>query len=353
MESNDKTVFHPDIPLIDVHVHMEIPGLYDSIRESMDAVGIKRINLLSTARKNGGHVNDVLLHYKEKDPERFYIFASLDYQGSGGEAFDPTTMTAADRGALAERLGQQPARLKAQGFDGIKLLESKPDRRRDFPFPLDGEVYAVFFAAVDKERLPLLWHVGDPEDFWNPEKIRDFARAAGWLYDKPGDPALETMRGEAENVLARHPNLTVVFAHFYFLANKLPRARKMFETYPNVNFDVTPGAQMYRFFNDQREEARRFFIEFQDRIVVGTDLVSWRGQPTWNAKGAANVWRRMRAYFGSDEAMPREFPGMNNFFAPDETLRGLDLPKETLVKLFHGNFERVAGSAPAKLPKRP
>jgi len=349
MESESQALLHPDVPLVDAHVHMNAAGLYDSIRESMDAAGCARINFITTPRKDGGNDNEVLLQYKERDPDRFYAFGALDYRGPDGEALEPLTMTGAARKALAERLGRQPARLKSLGFDGIKMIESKPASRRFLPFPLDSDVYAPFFAAADKERFPLLWHVGDPEDFWNPERIHSAARARGWLYNQPGDPSLETVRREAENVLARHPNLIVIFAHFYFLGNKLPRARKMFQAFPCVRFDVTPGGQMYKFFNDQREEARRFFIEFQDGLIYGSDLSSSRDTKRWNAQGAANIWRSMRAYFGSEGVMPDNFPGAR-FLAPGETIRGLNLPKETLAKLLHENFERVAGKAPANLP---
>ncbi len=346
---DNRTIIDADIPLIDAHVHMRSPGLYDSIRESMEAGGCSLMNIITTVQQDGSaSCNSILRQYKDIAPDRFYIFGALDYRASPSEPFDPKSLSVSERDALAGRLGRQPGLLKAAGFDGIKLIESKPTSRRFLPFPLDSDIYAPFFAAAQSERMPLLWHVGDPPDFWNPDRIHANARARGWLYDRPGDPSLSTMRNEAENVLDRYPQLIVIFAHFYFLGHDLARARNMLHRYPNIYFDTTPGGQMYKFFNDRREEARNFFIEFQNRLIFGTDLASSRDSAQWPAQGASRLWRSLRAFFGTSDEMPDSFPGMH-FLLPGESMLGLNLPKEVLFKLYSGNFRNAAGMTPSRL----
>ncbi|MCX7016382.1 MAG: amidohydrolase family protein, partial [Candidatus Sumerlaeota bacterium] len=295
-------ILYPEIPLVDIHVHIHGPELVGPIVEGMTGGGCVRLGLLGISRHAVMHA-DTLLRYKKAHPGSFYIFGGLDY---GEETWkDPKQ---ADTKALAARLGEQPERLKAQGFDGFKIIESKPTSRRQLPWSLDSAVYEPFFANAEKVGIPLLWHVGDPPQFWDPRQIHAKALQRGWLYNRPGDPSLEQMRTECENVLNRHPMLKVIFAHFYFLSNDLPRARAMFQKYPHVYFDTTPGAQMFINFLPKIDEARDFFIEWQDRIVFGTDLHD-QSFSKGRESGGGRTHRAARAYYGTDQRMPREFPG--------------------------------------------
>lgn len=310
----------------------------------MERGGCTRINLLSITWEGWSNQNQLLRRYKQRYPGRFYTFGCPDYTG-----LFPKDVADADVNAVSEQLGEQPARLRAGGFDGIKLIESKPVARRKLPFPLNGELYARFFTAAEQEDLPVLWHVGDPECFWDPEAITPWARERGWLYDQPGDPSLESFRQEAEDVLRRHPDLRVIFAHLYFLGDKLDRAGQLLRTFPNVYLDTTPGTQMYVFFNAQRDVAQQFFLEFQDRLIFGTDLgaSSLRDPTAWSVGGAVKMYHHLRAYFATDDTMPPDFPGTDRLPA-GHVMRGLGLPEEVLIKLFHGNFERLAGEEPAR-----
>jgi len=335
-------VLFPDIPLIDGHVHVRSPDLVGAIAEGMDSGGCLRLAFVSITRPEGTQ-NEMLRRYKKANADRFYTFGALDY---GAEVW--LNPNQAGVKALAARLGEQPARLKAEGFDGIKMIESKPTSRRRLPWPLDSEVYAQFFANAEKTGLPLIWHVGDPPQFWDPHQIHAAARARGWLYDRPGDASLEQMRSEAENVLRRHLGLRVIFAHFFFLSHELDRARAMFKRHPNVCFDTTPGAQMFINFIPKREEAREFFLEFQDRIIFGTDLNDGSFAAGRDC-GGGRQHRLARAYYGTDGVMPSNFPGADRVPEGQE-IQGLELPKDALRSVFAENFERIVGKKPASLP---
>ena len=334
-------VLFPEIPLVDIHVHVRASELVGPITEGMAAGGCVRLGLLGVSRSAAAN-NETLVGYKRAHPDSFYIFAGPDY---GAGVFDNPKQ--ADTKALAARLGELPARMKAQGFDGFKLIESKPTSRRTLPWPLDSEVYEPFFANAEKAGIPLLWHVGDPPQFWDPKQIHAMALKRGWLYDQPGDPSLEQMRTECENVLNRHPQLRVIFAHFYFLSEDLARARAMFRRYPHVYFDTTPGAQMFINFIPKIEEARDFFIEWEDRIVFGTDL-SDASFSKGRESGGGRTHRSARAYYGTDQLMPREFPGGDRL-PEGQHFRGMNLPKTALRKLFKDSVERIMGKKPAPL----
>ena len=44
----------------------------------------------------------------------------------------------------------------------------------------------------------------------------------------------EELYAEVDEVLRRHPNLRVIFAHFYFLSADLPRAARFFDAHPEA-----------------------------------------------------------------------------------------------------------------------
>ncbi|MCX7016201.1 MAG: amidohydrolase family protein [Candidatus Sumerlaeota bacterium] len=339
-------ILFPEIPLTDIHVHVQSPEPVGTITDGMDAGGCARLGLIGLSPSSGAMLNDCLRRYKKAHPDRFYLFPRLDY----GQGFweDPK---GADTKALAARLSEQPARLKAQGFDGIKMIESKPTSRRRLPWGLDSDVYEPFFANAEKVGIPLLWHVGDPPQFWDANQIHEFARKKGWLYDKPTDPSLEQVRAEAENVLKRHPQLHVIFAHFYFLSTDFPRARAMFQRYPHVFFDTTPGAIMFIDFLPKIDEARDFFLEWGHRIVFGTDMHDV-GFARGREAGGGRMHRWTRAYYGTSELMPREFPGGDRI-PEGQFFRGMNLPKTALRKLFQETVERMMGKKPAPLPVAP
>lgn len=101
------------------------------------------------------------------------------------------------------------------------------------------------YAAAEAAGFPLLMHVADPPELWDPENAPDFAREHGWLYVGEGYPTLEELYGQVEDILTRFPKLTVIFAHFLFLSNDRERAADLLTRHPNAHFDLTPGTEMF------------------------------------------------------------------------------------------------------------
>ena len=172
----------------------------------------------------------------------------------------------------SEILGGQVRALKAQGFDGLKLIEGKPQVRKLLPIPLDGPQYAGLWAALEEEQFPVVFHVGDPDEFWDPERCPDWARQSGWDYSDGSFPSKEDLYAEVDHILERHPNLKITFAHFYFLSNEMERAARFLDAHPSVCFDLAPHVDMYRDFSRDPAAARAFFLRYAERILYGTDM---------------------------------------------------------------------------------
>ncbi|MCJ7552198.1 MAG: amidohydrolase family protein [Anaerolineae bacterium] len=332
------------IPVIDGHIHFGHVDRIDALLQIMKTVPMAKINLASVPVPGTINQNPALIAFKDRYPATTYLSGALDYSQVAAE--DWSTV---DPAAMSENLGRQIETLKASGFDGLKLLESKPTYRKWIPFPLDAPHYEGMWAALESLAMPVLWHVADPEEFWNDDLAPSFAKEQGWLYGDGTFTTKEALYQEVENVLTRHPQLKVIFAHFYFLSADLELAGRFFDAHPNVCFDLTPGSEMISNFTRNFAAARDFFIRYQDRFVYGTDIMSAglaSAQGTAHALGKA--WL-VRMYLESAGVFkPQE--AMADWLAPDlEGFRGFALPRDVLEKIYHANFERLYGATPAVL----
>jgi predicted TIM-barrel fold metal-dependent hydrolase len=227
-------------------------------------------------------------------------------------------------------LAGQAKTLVQIGFDGIKMIEGKPSVRGALGHPLDAPLYDELYGYLESEQLPLIWHVGDPAHFWASGRV------------DANMPGREELYGEVDRVLARFPRLRVIFAHFYFMADDLERAGRFLDQHPAASFDLTPHPDMYVQFSRDPENSRAFFLEYQDRILFGTDN---HGEGRDFAPGAPlEYWpvykvAVMRAFLETEDA----FPGWHHM------LQGIALEPDVLAKIYRRNLGRYVGEVPKAL----
>ena len=230
------------------------------------------------------------------------------------------------------------------GCDGIKMIEGKPTSRQRMDVPVTDAYFADYWARVEELGLPIVWHVNDPEEFWDPDKIPGWAKERKWGYG-PDDVKKEQLYAEVDEVLARHPGLKIIFAHFYFLSADLPRAARFLDEHPSVHFDLAPGIEMLYNISRDPQAGREFFTSYADRIVFGTDLSS--GQTLEQGRARAGiVFRWLES--GDTFRVPAE---VDFLLGPPEdgVIRGMKLPKKVLSSIYGGNFTRLAGKEPKPL----
>jgi len=298
------------IPVIDCHMHVTSIRDVDNVLEIVSEAGFHRASLLSIIDDKRVNFNPEVLLLKALHPEMFYAFGSLDY------SFIFT-------GIQLQQLREQVDRLLSIGFDGVKMVEGKPVYRKLLKIRFDDPFYEDYFARLEETGFPLLFHVADPEEFWDPEKVPVWAKAQGWFYDQTY-PSKEQFYKEVETVLDKHPRLKVVFAHFYFLSANMEAASSFLEKHRNAHLDLTPGIEMYRNFSMEKEAWREFFVKYGDRILFGTDIFG--GERIESALAKVQL---VRGFLETDE--------------------GLNLPRHTLEKIYCSNFQRIVGPKPRRL----
>ena len=317
-----------DIELVDAHTHLTAlqPEAVDAMLEPRDGYDVAFMNLLMLSLPSSGYINTNPegLHAKWRRPNQVFLFAALDY----------TALLADVDLRLAYSLPEQVRRLQSMGCDGMKMLTGMPHWLRQSGISLDCIIFEPYFATLEAAQFPLLWHVNHPEEFWDTNLIPAWAREGGLFYDATF-PTKESIYSQCYRVLERHPQLTVIFPHFYFLADDLPRAADLLDRFPGVYLDLTPWTMMYRYFYKRLDKTREFFLKYQDRLIFGTDLAGGGG-------------------VNSSYVLVREFletEGELKFSHPDlgGPIEGISLPLDSLRKIYAANYQRVVSPRPRPL----
>lgn len=322
------------MPSLDAHIHYSLKYPPEELIRTMDATDTAFANLVTVPSHSAiSSVPDALMA-KDMYPGRLFAFASFDvsvlyrYQGRVG----------------AKMRDYAEAMLKC-GADGIKIIEGKPEMRKMLPVPdWDDPQWEPFFAWAETERVPILWHVNDPETFWNLDDAPGFAAEMGWLYDDSYINNEEQYR-QVLALLKKFPRLNIIFAHFFFMSAQLPRLDAILTEFPNLMIDLTPGIEMYENFSKNPEEARAFFEKYGNRIVYGTDIGASGVLTETEVSFEESVTRAklVRDFLEIDGTTEVTAEGL--FLGSDAsfTMQCLGLKGEALDNILRQNFLRFVG----------
>lgn len=305
---------------IDVHSHqfrMDTQDLSTLIKD-MD-----RLNEGIMVNLSGGSGEDLkakLRNVNQHYPNRFAIFANVDFSGVGGSNW-------------GERAAAQLDEDVKSGAKGLKVYKSLGLRNND----VNGKRVAVDDPRLDpiwekcaELGIPVLIHSADPKSFWDPMDSNN----ERWLELKTHprrkrsatDPApWQQIIDEQHRMFKKHPKTKFINAHMGWYANDLDQLDGMMQEMPNMYVGI--GAIIAEL-GRQPKRARAFFIKYQDRILFGKD--SWKPE-------------EFPTYFRVLETADEYFPYYKKYHA-FWAMYGLDLPDEVLKKVYYKNaLELIPG----------
>lgn len=312
-----------NIRIIDSHTHIYNPGSLQYLAQSAQRHGFDKFCVMSISCAGISYITQNLLCAlaKIKYPDKILAYGGLFYP-DGSDRID------------GQNFLEQAVRLKQLGFDGMKMLEGKPDTRKKTGLPLDSPVYDKYYSFLEAEGIPVTYHVGDPKVFWDEEKAPNWAKEAGWTYTDDTFVSKETLYSEVSGFLSKFPKLKITFAHFFFMGEEgIEKASGFLDKWPDVYYDITPGIEMYGSFYENPEKWREFFVKYQDRIVFGSD----------NGMDESYVYIDVTRRF---------LETFDEFQCRDLRIKGIGLERDILEKIYHGNFERRAVSTPSNIDKK-
>lgn len=311
-----------DITVVDAHQHLYSARNIDALMLKGKEFGYSAVNVASLSQLGPDYLaqNAIGLLWKLRYPDNGFFFGGLEYHWPG------TDKRKIDAAAQAKEL-------IALGCDGIKMLEGKPTTRKDLGIALDSPMYDEFYAFLQDKRIPLLSHVADPDEFWDPARVPQWAVNRKWFFGDGTYVSQQQLFDETQRVLKKFPRLNVFLAHLYFRDASLPGAHRFMEEFPNACLDICPGIQMYWNFAPQADGWREFFVKYQDRLIYGTDLNDRRNDEK------VSRMECVRRFLETDDRF--DYRG-----SKDHHVRGIKLPAEALEKIYHGNFERIGCAKP-------
>ena len=321
----------PRFPVIDAHNHLgeTFGGGWDhkpisELLDLLDEAGVTQYVDL-----DGGWGEDILErhldHFKNAAPDRFQIFGGVDWSQwqTMGDAFPEW---AAKRLRIQKERGAQglkiwkPLGLHVQDHDG-KLVD------------VDDERLAPIWETAGELGLPVLIHVADPVAFFDPvdetnERWEEIGEHPDWAFTSPPFPPFLHIMNGLKNLVRRHRNTTFIGAHVGCYGENLGWVGKMLDDCPNYYIDISArlgelGRQPYT--------ARKFFIQYQDRILFGSDM-----RPDLDA------YRLYYRFLETDD----EYFNYNTSEVPEQGrwyVCGLYLPDEVLKKVYRDNGKKVLG----------
>jgi len=311
-------------PVIDVHNHVNDPGgvhgedipVAEVVRR-MDQANIQKIVILTGqwGEKLQGVIDKMVKPY----PDRFMVFTQIDYSHIDDPDFSQ----------------KQVAQLRdsvRRGARGLKILKDLGLGDRDKSgklIPVDDPRLDPIWEECGRLGIPVAIHTSDPEAFFTPvdnhnERYEELHENPSWGFYGPGIPSKEELLRQRNHVIEKHPHTTFIALHVANWPENLDAVSAWLNKYPNMVVEF--GARQAEL-GRQPRRSHRFFLDYQDRILFGTD-----SEP--ETAMYANYFRWLET---ADEYFPYwGYPGQGRW-----EIYGMELPDSVLEKVYHKNAERV------------
>ncbi|QLG46913.1 amidohydrolase family protein [Costertonia aggregata] len=304
-------------PFIDVHSHQRSmsPESLSALVTDMDL--LNEAIMVNLSGGSGRRLNEKIKNIQANYPNRFVVFANVDFDGVGQEGW-------------TEKAVAQLENDVKNGAKGLKIFKSLGLRYTDIKgnrLSIDDERIDPIWAKCGELGIPVLIHAADPKSFWD-DMDADNER---WLELKTHprrkrsatDPVpWQQIINEQHRMFKMHPNTTFINAHMGWYANNLKKLGALLDDIPNMNVGI---AAVIAELGRQPKSARQFFIQYQDRILFGKD--SWRPN-------------EFPTYFRVLETGDEYFPYYKKYHA-FWAMYGLDLPDDVLKKVYYKNALRI------------
>jgi predicted TIM-barrel fold metal-dependent hydrolase len=329
------------IRMLDMHVHLG-PSAVPRLTALMDRYGIERVVNLSGGDPLNGL--DEQLQAAATAPGKVIVFTTLAYDQAEyrdyGRRMTRLLEIAHDRGARG---------LKIAKVLGLALRDWQGRLIR-----VDDPALDPLFERAGELGMPIAIHTGDPEAFWLPVDDRNPRRAEleahpGWALFGRSVPSFDQLLQQLETRIARHPHTTFISVHFGNAAERPEYVAQLLRKYPNLYIDT--AARIPELGRHPSALVRAFFLEFQDRILYGSDLgvgpeptplfLGSQGASPPTAAERERFFSATRRYFETaDVAFEHPTP-----IQGDWKISGIALPRRVQEKIYHDNAAHLLGVA--------
>jgi predicted TIM-barrel fold metal-dependent hydrolase len=327
----------------DIHTHLG-PTAYPVVAKILDDNDIFRV-----ANMSGGH--DTERFSRHLDPpdaltNRVAPFYTPDWENVDDPDF-------------GEQQADKLAKAVRQGYAGLKISKALglTVKTEDGEFlPVDTPKLDPLWERAGELGVPVLIHTADPKAFFEKpgpdnERWEELKQAPDWSFHGEEYPSRKSLLAARDRMVARHEDTTFILAHMANNPEDMTYVRDLLERHEHLYVDT--AARVAEFGRHPSEQIRQFFIDFQDRILFGSDLgvhARARGRELYYSLFLGSIskeppsmedvqpffdkhWR----YFETDrEAVEHPIP-----IQGDWKVHPINLPDDVLRKIYWQNSERL------------
>lgn len=207
---------------------------------------------------------------------------------------------------------------------------------------VDDPLFEPIFVWLESRGTPLLMHIAEPLACWlpldtaSPHQAYYQSNPQWHMHVRADMPSHSQLIAARDAVARRHPRLTVVGAHLGSLEYSIPELARRFDLYPNYMVDTS--ARLRDLMSFDPIEARAFFIQYQDRIMFGTDVIHRKPQSAMDP----HERRLLLDQYRSNHQMHQTYFGTNRKIEINgTTYQGIGLPGEVCDKVMCRNARRI------------
>lgn len=332
---NNGNYYSPDdfakVEKIDAHYH-----IYTDANVSMEQMQKDNFKVLSINTNSGGCERVVDAHQwltalNRESPELFAYTATFCLDGWDEPGWADNTIAWIDQ-------------CIADGANSVKVWKNVGMEFRDKDSVLimvDDPKFDPVFQHLEDNNIPLVGHLGEPKNCWLPldemttkNDSSYFARNPQYhMYKHPEYPSYEEQMAARDHMLEKHPDLIFIGCHLASLEWSVDELAEFFDRFPNASADMAARmGQLFYQTREDREKVRQFFIDYQDRLLYGTDMIDRGEDAEAYQKRMHENWTRDWEYLTTGNTMT------SNLI--DGEFRGLQLPKEVVDKIYAENFKK-------------
>lgn len=320
---------------IDIHCHVNTvdPAFMD--QAVADNFRILTINTDAPIGVTVKEQEDSALFQRKAFPQRLEYLTTFSMKGWDNDNWQEETL----------------AYLKASfknGAIGMKVWKNigmvEKDKSGNF-IMIDDPKFDPIFNYMEKNGIPVCGHLGEPRNCWLPldsmtvnnDKAYFKDHPEYHMYLHPQYPSYEEQIAARDRMLEKHPDMKFMGAHLGSMEWSTDLLADHFDRFPNLTVDMAERiCHIQAQTQTDRQKVRDFFINYQDRIIYGTDRGDYVGSEQDPEKLKDKVheeWTSDWKFLTSEE--PMSSPKVNGEF------KGLKLPKEVIEKIYYKNAEKL------------
>lgn len=320
-----------NIQKIDAHAHLRT---YDDffVKQAVNN-NFKLLCVFADDKSTNSHIREQFDHFmlhKNNFPEDLEFITSFSMENFNDENWLEETIEwinySIEKGAVGVKV-----------WKNIGMVEK--DKDGSF-IMIDDPRFDPIFKMLSERGIPLMGHIGEPKNCWLPLDEMTTNNDRNYfennpeyhMYNLPEYPSYEELIISLERMLEKNPDLKYIGAHMASLEWDVDELAKRLNRFPNMAVDLAERmGQLFYQTSQDRDKVRDFILEYQDRILYGTDIIASDNEPDNSIlkKNWHEIWDIDWLFFVTNEQLTSHL--INNKFT------GLQLPKDVVDKIYYKN----------------